>query len=62
MSRKSNPSRRPVIAEGLFSYQIGGSERVGIDLALEFREVALRTPELRSLFASLRRAPVPLDV
>ena len=26
----------PVIAEGLFSYQIGGSERVGADLALEF--------------------------
>ena len=26
----------PVIAEGLFSYQIGGSERVGVDLALEF--------------------------
>jgi glycosyltransferase involved in cell wall biosynthesis len=25
-----------VIAEGLFSYQIGGSERVGVDLALEF--------------------------
>jgi glycosyltransferase involved in cell wall biosynthesis len=29
-------SRPPVIAEGLFSYQIGGSERVGVDLALEF--------------------------
>jgi glycosyltransferase involved in cell wall biosynthesis len=28
--------RRPVIAEGLFSYQIGGSERVGVDLAIEF--------------------------
>jgi L-malate glycosyltransferase len=27
----------PVIAEGLYSYQIGGSERVGADLALEFR-------------------------
>jgi glycosyltransferase involved in cell wall biosynthesis len=27
----------PVIAEGLFSYQIGGSERVGVDLALEFK-------------------------
>jgi glycosyltransferase involved in cell wall biosynthesis len=26
----------PLIAEGLFSYQIGGSERVGVDLALEF--------------------------
>lgn len=26
----------PIIAEGLFSYQIGGSERVGVDLALEF--------------------------
>jgi glycosyltransferase involved in cell wall biosynthesis len=28
--------KRPVIAEGLFSYQIGGSERVGVDLAKEF--------------------------
>jgi glycosyltransferase involved in cell wall biosynthesis len=27
----------PVIAEGLFSYQFGGSERVGADLALEFK-------------------------
>lgn len=27
----------PVIAEGLFSFQFGGSERVGIDLALEFK-------------------------
>jgi glycosyltransferase involved in cell wall biosynthesis len=27
----------PVIAEGLFSFQIGGSERVGIDLAREFK-------------------------
>jgi len=27
----------PVIAEGLYSFQIGGSERVGIDLALEFK-------------------------
>lgn len=27
----------PVIAEGLFSYQIGGSERVGVDLAIEFK-------------------------
>jgi glycosyltransferase involved in cell wall biosynthesis len=27
---------RPVIAEGLFSYQIGGSERVGVDVATEF--------------------------
>jgi glycosyltransferase involved in cell wall biosynthesis len=27
----------PVIAEGLFSYQFGGSERVGVDLALEFK-------------------------
>ena len=25
-----------MIAEGLFSYQLGGSERVGVDLALEF--------------------------
>lgn len=28
----------PVVAEGLFSYQFGGSERVGVDLALEFRQ------------------------
>jgi glycosyltransferase involved in cell wall biosynthesis len=27
----------PVIAEGLFSFQIGGSERVGVDLAREFK-------------------------
>jgi len=27
----------PVIGEGLFSYQFGGSERVGVELALEFR-------------------------
>jgi glycosyltransferase involved in cell wall biosynthesis len=27
----------PVIAEGLFSFQIGGSERVAINLALEFK-------------------------
>jgi glycosyltransferase involved in cell wall biosynthesis len=27
----------PVIAEGLFSFQIGGSERVSVDLALEFK-------------------------
>jgi glycosyltransferase involved in cell wall biosynthesis len=27
----------PVIAEGLFTYRIGGSERVGVDLALEFK-------------------------
>ncbi len=31
------PAAGPVIAEGLFSYQIGGSERVGVDLALEFQ-------------------------
>jgi glycosyltransferase involved in cell wall biosynthesis len=30
-------SPAPVIAEGLFSFQIGGSERVGADLAREFR-------------------------
>jgi glycosyltransferase involved in cell wall biosynthesis len=30
-------SEVPVIAEGLFSYQFGGSERVGVDLALEFK-------------------------
>lgn len=27
----------PVIVEGLFTYQFGGSERVGVDLALEFK-------------------------
>src|SRR6185312_2243528 len=27
----------PVIAEGMFSYQFGGSETVGADLALEFK-------------------------
>jgi glycosyltransferase involved in cell wall biosynthesis len=30
-------SEVPVIAAGLFSYQFGGSERVGVDLALEFK-------------------------
>jgi glycosyltransferase involved in cell wall biosynthesis len=30
--------RAPVIAEGLYSYQIGGSERIGVDLALQFRD------------------------
>ena len=29
-------SEPPLIAEGLYSYQIGGSERVGIDLAVAF--------------------------
>ena len=32
----------PVIAEGLFSYQFGGSERVGVDLALEFKRRGFR--------------------
>jgi glycosyltransferase involved in cell wall biosynthesis len=32
----------PTIAEGLFSYQIGGSERVGVDLALEFQRRGYR--------------------
>lgn len=27
----------PVIAQGLFTFQIGGSERVGVDLAVEFK-------------------------
>jgi glycosyltransferase involved in cell wall biosynthesis len=31
----SGPSDAPVIAEGLFSYELGGSERVGADVALE---------------------------
>jgi glycosyltransferase involved in cell wall biosynthesis len=34
--RRRRYAQPPVIAEGLFSYQIGGSERVGVDLALEF--------------------------
>ncbi len=29
-------SDAPLIAEGLYSYQIGGSERVGVELAIEF--------------------------
>jgi glycosyltransferase involved in cell wall biosynthesis len=32
----------PVVAEGLFSYQFGGSERVGVDLALEFKRRGFR--------------------
>jgi glycosyltransferase involved in cell wall biosynthesis len=31
------PQPKNTIAQGLFSYQIGGSERVGADLALEFQ-------------------------
>jgi glycosyltransferase involved in cell wall biosynthesis len=34
-NRFASPHKH-VIAEGLFSYQIGGSERVGVDLAREF--------------------------
>jgi glycosyltransferase involved in cell wall biosynthesis len=37
-----NTSEVPVIAEALFSYQIGGSERVGVDLAIEFRRRGYR--------------------
>jgi glycosyltransferase involved in cell wall biosynthesis len=33
----ADDARVPVIAEVLFSYQIGGSERVGVDLAVEFK-------------------------
>ncbi len=33
----------PVIAEGLFSFQIGGSERVGVDLAVEFSRRGYQT-------------------
>lgn len=36
-STSSYARKAPVIAEGLFSFQIGGSERVGINLALEFK-------------------------
>ena len=37
-----NRNPAPVIAQGLFSYQIGGSERVGADLALEFKRRGFR--------------------
>src|ERR1700733_8286140 len=39
-SPESSPEKMgaaPTIAEGLFTFRIGGSERVGIDLALEFK-------------------------
>jgi glycosyltransferase involved in cell wall biosynthesis len=32
----------PTIAEGLFSYEFGGSERVGVDLALQFKRRGYR--------------------
>jgi glycosyltransferase involved in cell wall biosynthesis len=32
----------PIIAEGLFSFQFGGSERVGLELALEFKRRGYR--------------------
>jgi glycosyltransferase involved in cell wall biosynthesis len=35
--KSKTKSEVPVIAEGLFSYQFGGSERVAVDLALEFK-------------------------
>ena len=37
-----NRNPTPVIAQGLFSYQIGGSERVGADLAIEFKRRGFR--------------------
>jgi len=37
LANGARDARVPVIAEGLFSYQIGGSERVGVDLAVEFK-------------------------
>ena len=37
-----NRNPAPVIAQGLFSYQIGGSERVGADLAIEFKRRGFR--------------------
>ena len=37
-----NRNPPPVIAQGLFSYQIGGSERVGADLAIEFKRRGFR--------------------
>lgn len=36
------PDEVPTIVEGLFSYQFGGSERVGVDLALEFKRRGYR--------------------
>jgi glycosyltransferase involved in cell wall biosynthesis len=33
----------PLIAEGLYSYQIGGSERVGVDLAIGFKNRGYRS-------------------
>lgn len=36
MEPTKNLSDAPLIAEGLFSFKIGGSERVGADLAIEF--------------------------
>jgi glycosyltransferase involved in cell wall biosynthesis len=33
----------PLIAEGLYSFQIGGSERVGVNLAIEFERRGYRT-------------------
>jgi glycosyltransferase involved in cell wall biosynthesis len=37
MTSDLTPKKRAVIAQGLFSYQIGGSERVGAELAIEFQ-------------------------
>jgi glycosyltransferase involved in cell wall biosynthesis len=38
MLASARPVREtPTVAEGLFSYEFGGSERVGVDLALEFK-------------------------
>jgi glycosyltransferase involved in cell wall biosynthesis len=38
MLASTRPVREvPIIAEGLFSFEFGGSERVGVDLALEFK-------------------------
>jgi len=35
-------SEIPIIAEGLYSFQFGGSERVGVDLAMEFKRRGYR--------------------
>jgi glycosyltransferase involved in cell wall biosynthesis len=37
LGNDANDRQVPVIAEGMFSYQIGGSERVGVDLAVEYK-------------------------
>ena len=42
MNALGDSASPPLIAEGLFSYRIGGSERVGVDLAIEFKRRGYR--------------------